>query len=60
MIHSIDPEVVYIGYDSKKNKLPEPTLDETNELINRLREHGFEVREKLISKAWYEEKNNET
>ena len=60
MIHSIDPEIVYIGYDSKKNKLPEPTLDETNELINRLREHGFEVREKLISKAWYEEKNNET
>ena len=53
-IQLINPEIVYIGYDSKNNELPEPTLDETNELIAVLREHGFNVKEKLIRKAWYE------
>lgn len=50
----IDPEVIYIGYDSKNNNLPEPTLNETTALIDMLRDSGFTVKEKLIRKAWYE------
>lgn len=53
-IRRINPEVVYIGYDSKNNNLPEPTLDETKQLIKMLRDNGFDVKEKLIRKAWYE------
>jgi hypothetical protein len=54
MLHLINPEVVYIGYDSKNNHLPEPTLAETQELIEQLRSSGFDVKEKLMRKAWYE------
>jgi len=54
MIHLINPEIVYIGYDSKNNNLPEPTIDETRELIEQLRISGIDVKEKLIRKAWYE------
>ena len=53
-IKSIKPEVVYIGYDSKNNHLPEPTLAETRELIEQLHISGIDVKEKLIRKAWYE------
>ena len=53
-IHLINPEIIYIGYDSKSNNLPEPTLAETKELIKELRTAGYDVREKLIRKAWDE------
>lgn len=53
-IQSINPEIVYIGYDSKNNNLPEPTIDETRELIKQLQSAGIDVKEKLMRKAWYE------
>jgi hypothetical protein len=53
-ILEISPEFVYVGYDSKWNYLPEPTLEKTELLIERLRELGFDVRPKLLRKAWWE------
>jgi len=53
-IINLHPEIVYIGYDSKNNHLPEPTLAETHQLIDQLRGAGIDVREKLIRKAWDE------
>ena len=55
MIKDIEPEMVYIGYDSKNNHLPEPALAETQQLIQQLRDAGIDVREKLIRKAWDEQ-----
>ncbi len=54
-IAEIEPEFVYIGYDNYDNRLPEPTLDKTLELIDNLRQHGITVYEKTIRKAWYEQ-----
>jgi hypothetical protein len=54
LIQSIGPEFVYVGYDTKKCKLPEPRLKETLELISRISNVGFEVRLKTLRKAWYE------
>jgi hypothetical protein len=55
IIAKIKPEFVYVGYDTKKCKLPEPRLSETLELIERLeREKHLTVRRKTIRKAWYE------
>lgn len=54
IIYNFDPEIVYIGYDSKNNHLPEPTSLETKVLIGQLRGAGIDVREKLIRKAWDE------
>ncbi len=52
----IAPEFIYIGYNSKKDiKLPEPSLSKTTALIAELRGAGFDVREKLLRKAWWEE-----
>lgn len=54
-IININPEFCYLGYNSNlKIKLPEPPLAKTLELIERLRGSGFDVREKLIRKAFYE------
>jgi hypothetical protein len=50
-IRDIRPERVYIGYDSKKNQLPEPTYQETMDLINNLRKITV-VKEKLIRESW--------
>jgi len=47
-ILAINPEFVYIGYDNYSHRLPEPTLEETNELIERLRMNGVEVRIKTL------------
>lgn len=59
-ILTIDPEAVYIGYDTKNCHLPEPTLQETKELIGQLESWGkikrFDVRLKTIRKAWWEQK----
>ena len=52
-IERLDPEFVYIGYDNHNCKLPEPTLQETKELIKSL-EKFTEVRIKTLRKAWYE------
>jgi hypothetical protein len=50
----IEPRVIYVGYDTKKCNLPEPTLAETMQLITRLEEKGFTVRRKTLRNAWYE------
>lgn len=57
-ILGLKPEFVYIGYDTKGCKLPEPTLAETLALIEALEKEGIEVRKKTIRKAWYEEGAN--
>jgi hypothetical protein len=54
LIRDINPEVVYVGYDTKKCKLPEPTLAETTALMNLLKKEGFTVRLKQIRRAWFE------
>lgn len=52
----INPKRIYIGYDSKKNKLEEPTLKRAIEFIEELKLNLPEckVKEKLMRKAWYE------
>jgi hypothetical protein len=52
-VQDINPEVVYIGYANHGYRLPEPTLNETMELIEELKKFT-EVRRKSIRKAWYE------
>jgi len=53
-ISAIRPEFVYVGYDTKGCKLPEPKLKETLELLNVLSNKGYKVRPKTLKKAWYE------
>lgn len=51
------PERIYIGYDSKKNELHEPSLEETSELIALLKLRLGEeckIKEKLMRRAWWE------
>jgi len=52
-IRDIEPFMVYVGYDNYNHKLPEPTLAETNKLIERLMEHTLVIK-KTIRHAWYE------
>lgn len=52
-IKNIGPERVYIGYDTKKNKLPEPKLTDTLKLILSMRKFT-KVKRKLIREAWDE------
>ncbi len=60
-ICQIQPAFLYIGYanDGKNGarlRLPEPEVQKTHELIDRLRRntYGTEIREKTIREAWYE------
>ena len=50
-IRRIKPDRVYIGYDTKGSKLPEPKLSDTLNLIERL-EKFTKVKRKLIREAW--------
>jgi hypothetical protein len=50
MIIRINPERVYVGYDTKKTGLPEPSLHKTKKLISDLRGMEFNVKEKYIPK----------
>jgi three-Cys-motif partner protein len=52
-IREIKPFMVYVGYDNYDNRLPEPTLEETNRLIEALMNHTLVIR-KTIRPAWYE------
>jgi adenine C2-methylase RlmN of 23S rRNA A2503 and tRNA A37 len=56
IIKDINPELVWIGYDShpEKNRLPEPPLAKSQEFIKRLEDNGISVHQKLIRRAWYE------
>jgi len=47
-IERIQPERIYIGYDSKQCGLPSPPVSNTLRLIEDLRKQGFDVRTKLI------------
>lgn len=53
-VREIRPEVCYIGYDSKKNYLPEPELRKVQVLMKKLKE-TTNVRAKTIRKAWWED-----
>lgn len=50
MLSLINPERIYIGYDTKKNNLKEPSLNKTNELIEELKKITT-VKLKLIREA---------
>jgi len=52
-IRDIEPIRVYIGYDSKKNRLPEPELDKTKVLISSLDEF-VKIKTKFLRSAWWE------
>jgi len=51
---TINPEIIYIGYDNYGNKLPEPALNDTLKLIDCLETHGFTVIVKTLRRAWWE------
>jgi hypothetical protein len=53
-VRRIGPEACYVGYDSKRNYLPEPELSKVEALMRKLRE-TTDVRAKTIRKAWWEE-----
>jgi len=52
-IADILPFMVYVGYDNYGNRLPEPPLRKTLELVERLSEHTLVVR-KTLRPAWFE------
>ncbi len=47
-IQELKPEVVWIGYDSKRSSLSEPPLEKVQAMISRLERTGIEVRLKTI------------
>lgn len=53
-IAEIDPCLIWLGYDSRKNCLPEPSLAKVQDLYWRLGSRGFNVVLKTIRKAWCE------
>jgi hypothetical protein len=53
-VRKIKPETCYVGYDSKRNYLPEPELAKVEALMQKLKE-TTSVRAKTIRKAWWED-----
>jgi len=53
-ITDINPCLIWLGYDSGKNGLPEPPLDKVRMLHWELSCRGFTVVLKTIRKAWWE------
>jgi hypothetical protein len=53
-IEDINPCMVWLGYDSRKNHLPEPELEKVKTLYWELGRRGFTVVLKKIRKAWLE------
>jgi len=53
-VREVRPEVCYVGYDSKRNYLPEPELQKVKALMTKLRE-TTNVRAKTIRKAWWQD-----
>lgn len=51
-ILKIRPWAVAVGYDNYHNNLPEPPLEKTRALIDRLRSYGITVYEKTLREAW--------
>jgi hypothetical protein len=56
-IQRVKPEFVYVGYDTKNCKLPEPSKAKTLKTIAKL-EAFTEVRLKTIREAWWYESRN--
>jgi len=56
-IQALDPCMVWLGYDSRKNHLPEPPLGKVRSLHWELGKRGFTVVLKTIRRAWWEESN---
>lgn len=56
-IQAINPCMVWVGYDSRKNHLPEPPLEKVKSLYWQLGRRGFTVVLKTIRNAWWEELN---
>jgi len=54
-IKRIAPDTVSIGYDNYRNHLPEPPLEKTVELIERLEFLGIQVEKKQLREAWWEQ-----
>lgn len=52
-IKEINPFMVYVGYDNYNNKLPEPSLEKTEKLIEELSKFTLVVK-KTIRRAWHE------
>jgi len=54
----LKPSRIYVGYESKgsakKFRFPEPSLNETADLMKTLRDECFTVYRKLMRKAWWE------
>ena len=53
-VESINPCMVWLGYDSGRNELPEPELEKVKSLHWELAKRGFVVILKTIRKAWDE------
>jgi len=53
-INDIQPSLIWLGYDSRKNRLPEPPLAKIRALHWNLACRGFTVVLKTIRKAWWE------
>lgn len=51
-VREIRSEICYVGYDSKKNYLPEPELQKVKVLMKKLKE-TTSVRAKTMRKAWW-------
>lgn len=56
-IENINPCMVWLGYDSRRNCLQEPELDKVKQLYWELGVRGFTVVLKKIRKAWWEQAN---
>jgi DNA repair photolyase len=53
-IQSLEPEMIAVGYDNYHHHLPEPSLDKTMKLIDKLEQVGFKVYRKTLRKGWNE------
>jgi len=54
-IENIQPCMVWLGYDSRKNHLPEPPLEKVKSFYWELGTLGFRVMLKTIREAWWEQ-----
>jgi len=53
----IKPWAVAVGYDNYRNKLSEPPLEKTLQLIDRLEKAGITIYRKTLREAWNEQRN---
>lgn len=51
-IKNIAPEIVWVGFDSRNCKLPEPCLSKTHRFLKAMRDQELNVIEKVIRPRW--------